>query len=330
MPPSPSPGGSGCRRRQVARVQLHPGPRRSFHGGSQRIVCKDNRNTVLREAIAIVMSKFLRRLKRTARRAREIIHSRRIGGPPCATCGFAGRPLHKDVLWPGLISEWELTPDWARWIDEREGTRCVWCGSSLRSSQLSAAILRVVNGRSGSRATRLSALFRDARARTLSIAEINSAGNLHRYLARCPGLRYSEYGSRNPSVPSEDLLDLTYSDSSFDVVITSDTLEHVSDINRALRETYRILKVGGTHVFSVPVVWDRPTRQRAAVSNGQVEYLLPPSYHGAPSEGKSDFLVFYEFGSDFVETCAEVGFEAELLKDRANPALVTFLARRER
>ncbi len=151
------------------------------------------------------MHKILQKLKRTGRRAREIVGSRLKGGAACGTCGFVGSPLHRDVLWPGLIAEWELTPEWTRWMNQREGSRCAWCGSSLRSGQLARAIVDTVNARTGTSATHLSELFRDARARNTTIAEINSAGNLHRYLARCPGLRHSEFGSVSATLPSEDL-----------------------------------------------------------------------------------------------------------------------------
>ena len=274
------------------------------------------------------MHKILHKLKRTGRRAREIISSRLKGGAPCGTCGFVGRPLHSDVLWPGLIAEWELTPAWTHWMNQREGSRCAWCGSSLRSGQLARAIVDTVNARTGTSATHLSELFRDARARNTTIAEINSAGNLHRYLARCPGLRHSEFGSVSAAVPSEDLMELSYADAQFDLVITSDTLEHVPDIDAALGETLRVLKPGGSHVFSVPVVWDRTTRRRATLLAGTLTHLLAPSYHGAPAEGKNDFLVFYEFGADLVDRCKAAGFEVELLRDEENPAVVTFIARR--
>ena len=274
--------------------------------------------------------KFLHKLWRTGRRAREIVSARLQGGAPCGTCGFAGRPLHRNVLWPELVAAWELTPDWARWMDEREGSRCAWCGSSRRSGQLAGAIVAAVNARAGSSATTLSALFRDARARGLSIAEINSAGNLHRYLKRCPGLRYSEFESKRAEVPHEDLMRLSYADASFDIAITSDTLEHVPDIDTALRETLRVLKPGGTHVFSTPVVWSRPTRQRATLHGGELTHLLAPSHHGPPGTGQTDFLVFYEFGADFTERCTAAGFEMTLVQDTSNPALVTFIAKRPR
>jgi hypothetical protein len=38
--------------------------------------------------------------------------------------------------------------------------------------------------------------------------------------------------------------------------------------------------------------------------------------------------VFYEFGADFVDRCAAIGYEMRLLIDAVNPALVTFIARR--
>ena len=272
------------------------------------------------------MSTLLSRLHRTGRRGREIVGSLRRRGIACGTCGFTGAPLQGDGLPAELVAQWELAPEWARWMSEREGSRCAWCGSSLRSGQLATAIVGVANGLSGSRATRLGALFRSAHARALSIAEINSAGNLHRYLARCPGLRHSEFGSSDPRVPSEDLMQLTYPDASFDLVVTSDTLEHVPDVDQALRETRRVLRPGGAHVFSVPVVWDRATRQRAALEGGTLSHRLAPSYHGVAGDRKSDFLVFHEFGADFVDRCRAAGFEVELLRDALNPALVTFIA----
>jgi SAM-dependent methyltransferase len=271
-------------------------------------------------------ARLLHRLRRAGRRAREIVTSWHPGGWRCGTCGFEGRPLHRDVLWSELVQAWELEPDWQRWMNAREGSRCARCGSSLRSAQLAAAIVATVNAQAKCSATRLNRLFRDPRARALTIAEINSAGNLHRHLARCPGLKHSEFASRTPGVRSEDLLQLSYGDASFDLVITSDTLEHVPDIDRALRETWRVLKPGGAHVFTVPVVWDRTTRQRARLDAQGITHLLPPSHHGAPDAHPDDFLVFYEFGADIVERCRAAGFELELLRDADNPALVTFVA----
>lgn len=274
------------------------------------------------------MSKLLHRLRRAGRRAREIVDARVQGGPPCGSCGFPGRPLERQVLWPELVAQWELTPQWQRWMDEREGKRCARCGASLRSGQLAAALVGEMNRLAGSSAPHLRAACRDARVHRLAIAEINSAGNLHKQLARCPGLRYSEYGSTDPAVPAEDLTRLSYADASFDIATTSDTMEHVPDVDTALREVRRILRPGGAYVFSIPVVWDRQTRRRAELQDGKLVHLLPPSHHGAPGDGRHDMLVFHEFGADVVDRCRVAGFELELRKSADNPALVTFVARR--
>lgn len=236
--------------------------------------------------------------------------------------------MHEPVLWPELSAQWGLSPQWAQWMDEREGSRCAWCWASLRSSSLAAAILAAVNSRHGTTATRLKALFREPAARGLVVAEINSAGNLHDVLATCPGLRYSEFGQRKPGVEFQDLHALSYADASFDLLVTSDTLEHVPDVDRALAEILRVLKPGGAHVFTTPVVWDRPTRQRARLEDGKVVNLLAPSHHGGPGSGAEDFLVFYEFGADFPDLCTRAGFELEIRGDEANPALAAFIARR--
>ena len=87
-------------------------------------------------------------------------------------------------------------------------------------------------------------------------------------------------------------------------------------------------KPGGAHVFTTPIVSDRPTRQRARLKNGRLVHLLPPSHHGAPNGAADDFLVFYEFGADFLPRCERAGFEVAVLRHETNPALLTFTARR--
>jgi len=276
------------------------------------------------------MSSLIGRLRRSARRAGEIVNAWREGGSACGHCGFAGSRLHKDAIWPELAAEWELSAQWLAWMNEREGSRCAWCGASRRSSQLAAAIVDTINARHGTRARHLRGLMREPVARRLAIAEINSAGNLHRALSRSSGLCYSEYGSRDPGVPSEDLTRLSYADGRFDLAITSDTLEHVPDVDAALREILRVLEPGAAHVFTVPMIDDRPTRRRAVVEAGEIRHLLPPSYHGKPGGIGADFLVFHEFGGDFPERCRSAGFDLDVVRDRDNPALVTFVARRPR
>jgi SAM-dependent methyltransferase len=263
---------------------------------------------------------------------RQLFNNWLRGPEHCPACGFTGQFVSKRMLWPELVAQWELSPQWVHWFDQREGRACTRCGCNLRSGQLAQVITSEVRTMTGSRGDSLNNLFDDPRVLALNIAEINSAGRLHPFLSKCPNLCYSEYGSTSPGVPSESLMCLSYADSSFDLVVTSETLEHVPDLEVALLEIHRVLKPNGVHIFTVPIVWERATtRQRASIQNGALIHALPPSYHGSRPEKETngEYLVFYEFGSDFVERCRRADFDLRVVLDKRNPALAVFIAHKQ-
>ncbi len=263
-------------------------------------------------------------------RSLELMLSKLTGSERCVVCNFSGLQKAKKVLWPDLISEWELSPQWIDWYNDREGRYCVNCKCSARSNQLAKAILMALKEITGIEFSYLGKAFENKKVQELKIAEINSVGNIHPFLAKSPNLLYSEYASADSSIPSENLLQLSYNNNSFDMVLTSETLEHVPDIDISFSEIHRILKPGGMHVFTIPVIWNRPqTRVRAKIENGELVNLLPPSYHGSKYENQSDYLVFYEFGKDIVQRCKNAGFAVQLLRDANNLALVTFITTKQ-
>lgn len=194
----------------------------------------------------------------------------------CSVCGgttFGNLTILSDKL----VAEWDLSPTEADYVNRQQGEYCLSCHANLRSIVLADA-LRAVWG------TRL--LLRDfcqsADAATTSVLELNQAGMLHPYLAKLPGHCLAVY-------PDIDMLALPYADGMFDVVVHSDTLEHVPDPVRALAECLRVTRPGGAVCYTVPVVVGRLSRDRAG---------LPPSHHGPPDDTRDDFLVHTEFGAD--------------------------------
>jgi SAM-dependent methyltransferase len=183
----------------------------------------------------------------------------------------------------------------------------------------------------GSGASSVAELVRQDWFRRLDVAEINAIGPmgaLHPFLAQLPHLAFSEYrgpeqrgeiinGARN-----EDICELTYADNSFDLVLSSETLEHVPDFRAALRETRRVLRPGGRHIFTVPIVASRTmTQGRARITaEGEVIHLLPPLFHGRGGglyryvPVGNDLLTFTEFGMDLVRYIREACFEVEVLR----------------
>lgn len=129
-------------------------------------------------------------------------------------------------------------------------------------------------------------------AQSLKVLELNGAGNLTQFLRRLSGHVEASY-------PETDMLAMRYADESFDLVLHSDTLEHVPDPVRGLRECRRLLRSGGACCFTIPIVVSRLTRSRDG---------LRPSYHGGPDDRKSDYIVCTEYGADAWRHVMEAGF----------------------
>jgi SAM-dependent methyltransferase len=225
-------------------------------------------------------------------------------GPDCLVCG--GRRYRRvRVLWAELIAEWELLPTEADIIDRQQGVACEGCGCNLRSIALAGGICDAVAHR---------ATLRDwiATSPDTRLLEINPAGGLTGPLRSLPGAQAVAF-------PGVDMQALPHQDASFDLVVHSDTLEHVPDPARGLAECRRVLRPGGWLAMTVPTVPGRLTRSRRG---------MPPSYHGSPDRARPDHLVHTEFGADAWAMLADAGFERIGLRVFAWPCAVCWTARR--
>jgi len=223
----------------------------------------------------------------------------------CRVCG--GRQFRtQQILWPSLVEAWQLAPHEAEYINRQQGKYCTQCGANLRSMVLAQAILNHV-GYEGC----LTEFVASRTAKRLTVLEVNRAGNLTAVLAAMPGHVLREY-------PECDMMRLDVPGGSVDLVVHSDTLEHVEDPVRGLSECRRVLSPGGACCFTVPIVVDRLSRSRAG---------LPDCHHGAAEKTRSDLTVRTEFGYDVWKYVIAAGFSRCALEVLEYPAGIALTAR---
>jgi SAM-dependent methyltransferase len=258
----------------------------------------------------------------------RVFLSKMPGKKRCPVCGSRLVLIARPVFSEALAKASNFNTEWTAFFNQREGEICVSCGASLRARQLASALLVWETKAIGVGFPDADSMARNHQVQTLKVAEVNSCGSLHKALCRLPGLKFSEYESDNPDVPHEDLLNLSYASGEFDLVLHSDTLEHVPDLSRALDEIHRVLKPGGSMICSVPLVRDgRKTSSRAALkSNGELEHFFPPIYHGGSYQKTCQYLVFYDFGDDLFKFIQARGFKMQILEHENNPAAFTIIA----
>lgn len=110
-----------------------------------------------------------------------------------------------------------------------------------------------------------------------------------------------------------DICHLPFENNSFDLILCSHVLEHISDDEKALAELFRVMKPGGTGFFQIPMDVNRPkTYEDATIltAEGRREAF-----------GQYDHVRIY--GLDFADRLKHAGFETELVRyaERLGPEL---------
>lgn len=108
-------------------------------------------------------------------------------------------------------------------------------------------------------------------------------------------------------VRNEDLTQLTFDEDSFDLIISSDVMEHLPNIELAFAETLRVLRPGGVHVFTIPNDFPFPdrTEPRVKIVNGQEIFTKPARYHNSGDGTKC--LVYTDYGADISDMLRSLG-----------------------
>ena len=132
---------------------------------------------------------------------------------------------------------------------------------------------------------------------------------------RFPRFLGSEYGPKPEQakflypIPHQDLMKLSLPDGIFDIAVTQEVLEHVSDLAACLGELARILRPGGILLSTFPFLWNaEKTQTKARLVGDRVEHLADPEYHLDPL-CKEGALVFQLPGWDILGLCCSVGFK---------------------
>jgi SAM-dependent methyltransferase len=255
----------------------------------------------------------------------------------CAVCGRFGPMLYRRRIIPSRLEEmWGISPALAIAFARKESCNCSHCDASLRGRRVANVLLSLYPvGSPPAPAHSLACWVEEPAIQSLRIAEINLIDGLHARLVRLPHCSSSDYrpdavpGSITDGTRSEDLTRLTYADASFDVALTSETLEHVPDLDSALSEIRRVLVPGGRHIFTIPQLPEvRHTFARSVANrDGSVAECFPRICHPGGDVG---YPVFTEFGADLPELLEHAGFECDVRfgPNRSDDVAQVYVARK--
>jgi SAM-dependent methyltransferase len=182
--------------------------------------------------------------------------------------------------------------------DAEHGVRCLSCQGGPAQMSLAKVIRKRVPDLSNK-----------------TVYELSSRGALYKFLSReSARLVCSEYFDDVPSgswvdgVQCQNVERLTYESEYFDLCTSSDVFEHVADDSAGFAELYRVLKPGGSVIFTVPLTSLENTLERAVYENGELVHIEEPEYHGDQLRGTRKVLCFRTYGMDILDRLECAGF----------------------
>ncbi len=195
----------------------------------------------------------------------------------------------------------------------RESLFCVHCKTISRYRSVARGILRAVRDLTSIEVQSISRLPA-ANSTSLRIYDtqrsfygLKSTYPIPDLLSKCKWITV-ETSSYNPAKllgaklgshqSNQNIEKLTFADSSFDIVITSDVMEHVRLDDEAHREIQRVLKPGGLYIFTVPS--NRDASETRTLEN---------EFHADTRGGKS--LAYRVYGKDLDHKLNDLGFSVQ-------------------
>ncbi len=246
----------------------------------------------------------------------------------CTSCGSSNIFIHaldQRAALANLIDSWNTSSNFKKKLLERENYTCTNCMANFRQRAHADTALKVL----GLAKTEdlIDKLKYDHHFNVYETASYNVFRNaaIHTMSNYVVSEYYDDqpFGACINGIRNENLEQLSFPNNSFDLLLNSDVLEHVIDLDKTLSETKRVLKPGGFHVFTIPVDYDLPkTRERAKIVSGRIEHLMPPMMHG-DSIRSSGILAFRDFGKDVLSYMSRDGFLCKEVKYYKDDEFIT-------
>jgi SAM-dependent methyltransferase len=288
----------------------------------------------VRRTLAKTLAQVARDPKTLGRRVnqknlRGMVRYRRVAAT-CNICGHTG-PLTHELFDLAKFAQHHIDP-------LRETLRCRGCESKMRDRALAAGLLGVIAERYGVHAQTVDELatvlpdgvrILETDANSRLAKRLPTAVRSLYYPDRAPGEVVRDDGAINL-----DLEAMPFDDASFDVIITTEVMEHVRYVDKAHREIARCLDPQGTYVFTVP--YDPALAETWDLIDPETDDPLvhPMHMHGDPGMRDEGIKSYRVFGRDIVDDLRGWGLDAKW-SPVDDPAIGTFgadlwVARRQR
>jgi SAM-dependent methyltransferase len=239
-----------------------------------------------------------------------------------------------DLSLQDIVKSWCQSEEFKNHLLMRENYLCANCIANFRMRATAWTVLRLLGINNTSELFDILNNNPDIRiyeTANHSVFRILELKNMPNYVVS-EYFENKELGTYVDGILNENLECLTFPDDSFDILITSEVLEHIANLDKALEEIRRVLKPGGYHVFSIPVDMELTnTIERAIISEGKTLHLSPPVYHG-DSIRNDGILAFRDFGADTLNYLGRDGLHySEMAHHRSGKNITsTYYARKEK
>lgn len=214
------------------------------------------------------------------------------------------------------ILKWKMGKDYNKMMIKRENYFCSFCKSNFRTRSHALSIVKALefnNLNDFYTFLKNNPSFQVYETANYWVFRNNKFKDLNNYIV---SQYYQDYrwGEEVNGVRNENLEKLTFKKSVFDLIISSEVLEHVSNLSKALAEIRRVLKRNGFHIFTTPVDKRiKKTRLRAVkTKSGKIKYLLAPVFHG--DDILSQVLAFRDFATDITKIIKKYKFKSKQYK----------------